>query len=130
MPIPAQNIDEIWPLVLPFYAEPYEKAGVDPEILKTALIDGVLQLWVGWDADARAIGAVACSQSDGNTTRVHEAAGGLSWALPILREIEARAKTQGDTEVMIDGARLGWSRHLKDYEMTRTGKTATYRRAL
>jgi hypothetical protein len=128
VPIPRDNINQVWPLVEPLYAPLYD---FPTDCLRAVLEAGEAQLWVIWKSDAKEVEAAFCTRSDGSKTLIDEMAGsGVREWICFLANIEQWARDCGDSEVVVENARLGWKRWLKGYEMERNGDKATYRRAV
>lgn len=134
--VPHENLTEIWPLAAPFFDIQwhYDEPLSGDDVLKLCL-EGDAQLFLIWEDEEQKALAVFCGElpvvDDRQLASIFSMSGErIGQWIGLLPEFEAWARSYGAVENIIPDARLGWARYLKDYDMTRNGDTATFRKVL
>jgi hypothetical protein len=130
VPIPKENVAQVWPLVVPLFRKGCEGTTVTPEYLRGVFLTEMARLWIVWAPDeARPVATFGTQVVDNKATIFAMAGSGAGgWMQELLKTTERWARHNGARQVVINDARLGWAKFLKGYEMERSGDKATYRR--
>lgn len=119
--IPHDYIDRMWRIVEPLLLLSYRRSDQDiPDTLRLDLRRGTRQLWMITTGDVTIIAAGVTSivaLRSGFALKIEHLGGGSMrrW-LPLLKELEAFARSQSCTKLMWEG-RKGWVRLFPDYRV-------------